>query len=466
MGEALHAPASTVAAVDLAEALQTVHGLDVFRHLPEHVGVELLCGGAHVEFGAGELLIQQGEPSHFALVLIEGAAEILVESKHGPIHLAALSAPALVGEVGVFTMVSRTATIRARTSVRAVVISEQALRRTGRENPGFLAAVLEQLGRRLDTFNKAIGFYAHALAALKRDEFDLTLLDDLMNPLPELADFSRSFRELAEQITWRKAHREEMAAAQAIQKAMLPLLELPGTFRDRLAVHAYMQSAQDVGGDLYDVFPLNSDRLVITIGDVCGKGIPAALFMAMTQTVLRYTLRHEATLDASIASANALLNANNREKMFATLFCGILDARNGALTYCSCGHHCPLIVRSNGRIEELPLSNLPLALKARAQFATGQIAMEAGDRLLLFTDGFSDASNAAGDRFGEGRLQKVVAESVGLSASEIIDNIVHSVNQFAGGASQFDDLTTVLVTLILPRDTSYGGTWPSLHAPQ
>jgi phosphoserine phosphatase RsbU/P len=273
--------------VDQSRITATVRGLQVFGHLPEKASVALIEGGQPVEFEEGQFLIKQGQPSDFALVVVDGVVDVLAESKYGFVHLAALQAPALVGEIGVFTNVSRTASIQAKTRVSAVRIDSDALHRFGHDNPGFLSAIMLQLGRRFETFNKAIGFYSHALEALERDDFDLTLLSDLMRPLPELVDFSRSFVRLAEQITLRKAHREEMANARAIQESMLPPDEQLQSCKDYVDVHATMRPAKEVGGDLYDVFPIDADHLAVTVGDVCGKGIPAALFMAMTQMVMR-----------------------------------------------------------------------------------------------------------------------------------------------------------------------------------
>jgi serine phosphatase RsbU (regulator of sigma subunit) len=429
----------------IASAVRT---LEVFRHLPEQVGLGLLERGRRIEFEPGELLVKQGAQSDFALVLIEGEADVLVETKHGPAHLASLASPALVGEIGVLTMVSRTASVRAKTRVQTVRIEAEVLHRVGQENPRFLSAILALLGRRVETFNKAVGFYSHALSALTEEKFDLALLDDLRNPLPELVDFSRSFRELAEQIAIQRAHREEMANAHAIQSAMLPGPQALEGCRDYVDIQAEMHSAREVGGDLYDFFLIDADHLAVTIGDVCGKGIPAALFMSMTQTVLRYTLRHETGLEAAVTAANALLAANNREKMFATLFCAVVDLRAGIVAYCSCGHQPPLILR-DGQSAELHSSfSLPLGLRANARFNADKIALEPGDRLLLFTDGFADATNVDGEKFGESRFHAMVAGLITTPSTQLLGRLFQSVESYTGEAPQFDDLTAVLITLL------------------
>ena len=226
------------------------------------------------------------------------------------------------------------------------------LQEFGSENPRFLAAVMMQVGRRFQTFNQAIGFYSNALDALRQHDFDLRLLDDLRAPLPELFDFAQSFCRLAEELVERRVHREEMANAVAIQRTMLPPAAALLHCGDAFDLFAHTLPARDVGGDFYDYFLLDDHRIAITIGDVSGKGIPAALFMAATQTALRVALRQQQTLDTAIAAANNLLVANNDEAMFATLFCATVDIRNGVGFTCNCGHPAPFVLRRAGVVTD------------------------------------------------------------------------------------------------------------------
>lgn len=434
--------------LDASQIVNAVRALPVFASLPEPSVVDLIRGGEVLQFDEEQILIKQGERSDYALVLMDGVVEVFVESKYGVVHLASMEAPAFVGEIGVFTNVPRTASIKTKTKVRAVRIGINELHRFGHENPRFLSSLMLQLGRRFETFNKAIGFYSHALGALERDEFDLTLLDDLRHPLPELVDFSRSFIRLAEQITLRRAHREEMANARAIQESMLPpdeTLERCGAYVD---IHAKMRPAREVGGDLYDFFLIDSDRLAVTIGDVCGKGIPAALFMAMTQMVMRYMLRQEDKVGDAATAGNALLSASNREMMFATLFCFVLDLKTGLVSYCSCGHHSPFILRNGKRIETVAASSLPLGLDENTKYKTESLVLEPGDQLFMFTDGFVDAVNPEGLRFGDERLEEMVNQFRAHPPQQFIQELIRSIDDFADGEPQFDDLTGLLVTSI------------------
>jgi CRP-like cAMP-binding protein len=434
--------------LDRLELAKIVQKLAVFSRVAESAAVDLLQQGELLDYPEQAILVTQGHVSDFALAVIDGAVEVFAESKYGPVNLASLEAPAFVGEIGVFTNVPRTASIRAKTKVQAIRIGVDALHRFGQENPSFLSSLMLQLGRRFETFNKAIGFYSHALAALERDDFNLALLDDLRNPLPELVDFSRSFISLAEQITIKRAHREELANAKAIQISMLPEQSALEQSKDYVAIHASMRPAREVGGDLYDCFAIDADRVAVTIGDVCGKGIPAALFMAMTQMVMRHALRQEADVGSAATAGNALLAAGNREMMFATLLCCVIDLTTGRVSYCCCGHHSPIILRKGKAIETLAVSNLPLGLDDRAKYKTELLDLDPGDQLLLYTDGFIDAVNGEDQRFGDERFLELVEGLRILPASRLIPSLMRAIDDFAGHEPQFDDLTAVLIDAV------------------
>src|SRR5262249_31779337 len=141
-----------------------------------------------------------------------------------------------------------------------------------------------------------------------------------------------------------------------------------------------------------------------------------------------------------------LLVANNREGMFTTLFCGVLDAPSGRLTYCNCGHNAPLILRRDGgTFESLPNSGPPLGIREKARYVPGSIDLAAGDILLLYTDGVTEAETSQNAQFGMERLQQTMQEARGQSARGVVDHIINSVAQFTKGAPQSDDITCVAV---------------------
>jgi phosphoserine phosphatase RsbU/P len=403
----------------------------------------LLGRGRILTLRPGEALLRQGEASDAAYIVIEGSASIHIETSYGNVDLSVVSAPALVGEIGIFTGVPRTATVAARTPLRVLRIDGRDLQEFGSANPRFLAAVMTQVGRRFQTFNQAVGFYSNALDALRRQDFNLRLLDDLRAPLPELFDFTQSFRRLAEELVERRTHREEMANAVAIQRTMLPPAAPLLNCGDAFDLFARTLPARDVGGDFYDYFLLDDRRVAITIGDVSGKGIPAALFMAAAQTALRVALRQQPTLDTAIAAANNLLVANNDEAMFATLFCATIDIRNGVGCACNCGHPAPFVRRRAGGRDRIASSGVPLGVQGDATYKSEPMTMHKGDMIFLWSDGLSDALNSAGENYGEQRLEQLVFALSPESARGAVLAAFDAVTEFAANTPQFDDLTAL-----------------------
>jgi len=255
-----------------------------------------------------------------------------------------------------------------------------------------------------------------------------------------------SDRSLAEQIAHRRAREAELASAAAIQRAMLPSHPPDGFTQGRFDVFPHMMPAREIGGDLYDIVSLDANRFMISIGDVCGKGIPAALFMAITQTVMRLEVRLGQDLQAEIEAANRQLVANNREEMFTTLFCGVLDAASGTMTWCNCGHTPALLLRrGESTFETLRTSGPPLGVIETARYAPRSVALAPGDVLVLYSDGVTEAEDPRSAQFGIERLQQALLEVRGQSASRIVEHVVRRVTEFADGAPQADDITCVAI---------------------
>lgn len=419
---------------------------DLMRHLPVEALAELVARGTCVTFAPDEFLMRRGERSEFALLLMEGTADVFIETAYEDVHLATCAGPAVVGEIGAFTGAPRTAHVRARTPIKAIRIGAPDLTQAGHSHPDFLGVALGQIGARFNTFNQAVGFYSTALNALERQDFDLKLLDDLRNPLPELANFAQSFRRLAEEIMVRQAQRREMASAAAIQRAMLPEPMPSAALGHRAEIHARMQPAKEVGGDFYDMFLLPDGRLVVSVGDVSGKGTPASLFMSAVQTALRYVLRHERDLATALRIVNELLCATNREDMFVTLFCAVLDLDKGTLDYCNCGHGDSLIVRADGTLERPVISSIAVGIADHARFTAERTTLVPGERLFLFTDGLGDAFNDKEVQFGEARVEAAVRAAGDLPTADFVASVVGEVVRFAGAAPQYDDITALCLT--------------------
>jgi serine phosphatase RsbU (regulator of sigma subunit) len=253
-------------------------------------------------------------------------------------------------------------------------------------------------------------------------------------------------RIMAAQLAQKRAREAEMASAAAIQRAMLPSMQ-PSDFAEaELDIFAHMIPAREVGGDLYDIVKLDGNRVVITIGDVCGKGVPASLFMAITQTIMRLVVRSGRDFQAEINAANKLLVANNREEMFTTLFCGVIDVPSGTMTYCNCGHNPPLVLRRGESTFE-PLRNCgpPLGIVDDISYVPRSIALAPGDMLLLYSDGVTEAESSQSAQFGIKRLEQTILEMRGHPARRMVEHVIKRVAEFAKGAAQSDDITCVAV---------------------
>jgi serine phosphatase RsbU (regulator of sigma subunit) len=253
-------------------------------------------------------------------------------------------------------------------------------------------------------------------------------------------------RIMAAQLAHKRAHEAEMASAAAIQRAMLPSMHAWDFAESRLDIFADMIPAREVGGDLYDIVELDENRVMITIGDVCGKGFPASLFMAITQTVMRLVIRSGHDLQAEINTANKLLVANNREEMFTTLFCGVIDVSSGTMTYCNCGHNPPLVLHgTQSTFESLRNCGPPLGIVDDINYAPRSIALAPGDLLFLYTDGVTEAESSQSGQFGVKRLEQAILEMRGHPARGVLEHVIKRVTEFARGAPQSDDITCVTV---------------------
>jgi phosphoserine phosphatase RsbU/P len=412
---------------------------------PTTVGL-LLAQSEPVDFDPQAVLVEQGHTSDCAYLIVDGEAEVQVHTSFGDVHLASVGPGALIGEIGVFADLPRNATVRAKTHTRALRLDREHLRAAGDRDPALLRSVVGRLGSHIARFNGAIGLYTNAVNALERDDFNLAILDELRQPGPELLDFAHQFRRMAEQIVERRAREAEMASAAAIQRAMLPDRLTTAYIRGDFEIAGRMKPAREVGGDLFDIIELDDARIVITIGDVCGKGVPAALFMAVTQTVMRLVMRAGDDLLANIVTANDLLVADNREDMFATLFCGVLDIGTGRLTYCNCGHNPPLVRRcGQGAFDALRACGPPLGVMAGIPYEVRTVTLAPGDLLFLYTDGVTEAEDAATAQFGTERLEHALSDTDGSAAEAIVGQTLGRVAEFTAGAPQSDDITCLAV---------------------
>ena len=209
---------------------------------------------------------------------------------------------------------------------------------------------------------------------------------------------------------------------------------------------AVLQPAKSVGGDLYDAFRIDADRLCFLVGDVTGKGVPASLFMALSKALSRSLLmRPQIALDVAVDGINAELSRDNGQMMAISILVGVLNLADGTLDLCSAGHENPLVVAADGTVRELVLEGGPaLCVVEGFPYPVERFRLEPGETLIAFTDGVTEAQDAAGDLYGRERTMAVVSGSQG-PLDELIDRLVAAVRSFEAAAEASDDLTILAV---------------------
>ncbi|WP_292522113.1 SpoIIE family protein phosphatase [Methanoculleus sp.] len=238
----------------------------------------------------------------------------------------------------------------------------------------------------------------------------------------------------------------ELRIAHDIQMSFLPerLPEVPG-----LNLAALSLPAKEVGGDFYDAITLPGNRTAFVIADVSGKGVPAALFMALSRTVLRANAQVPRSAREAVSEANVLIAEDAKSGMFVTLFYAVVDPEEKTLTYVNAGHNPPLLFRpGGGRPVPLKGTGIILGVMPEAEYREETVSLESGDLLLLYTDGVTEAINPDEVQFGEERLIETVMGWRDLSPAEIIDRVRDAVTEFSGDEPQFDDMTLMVIRVI------------------
>ncbi len=273
----------------------------------------------------------------------------------------------------------------------------------------------------------------------------------------DLDDLSRTIEKAVEQINFVKESQQEhtqlesiksdLAIAGEIQQAILPRIFPPFPhLADAVDIYATMTPAKDVGGDFYDFFPIDDERFGFVIADVSGKGVPASLFMAVSRTFIRAIGMRDIPSNECITSVNNMLCAESVDSMFVTVFYGIYNSRTGEIDYTNAGHNPPYILRKNNAVEPLPMAaNIVVGAFEGIPFESAHTQLEAGDALVLFTDGVTEAFNEKMEMFNEEGLEKTLRSVPGAGSSEIAEAILEDLKDFVGNEPQSDDITTLII---------------------
>lgn len=241
----------------------------------------------------------------------------------------------------------------------------------------------------------------------------------------------------------------ELQVARHIQMSIVPkkfpaFLALP-----QMDIYATLEPSREVGGDLYDFFQLDDERIFAVVGDVSGKGVPAALFMAVTQTLIKATARQGLPLGELMSRLNDELCENNEASMFVTLFVAILNVNTGAVEISNGGHNLPFLLSPNKGPEQLPRTRgMGLGVSEGVAFQTSSFTMQPGQALVMYTDGISEAHNPASELYTEERMRKFFVGQSDLHPRPLVENLLAEVRAFEAGGPQADDITVLVLTYL------------------
>jgi len=297
----------------------------------------------------------------------------------------------------------------------------------------------------------AYGEMKNIREAMNKGAFDFATkpidMDDLSRTIEKAIEQIHYVHESQEEHTELVSLKEDLTSASEIQQYFLPRVFPPfPEISDRLDIYASMEAAKDVGGDFYDFFRVDDDHIALVIADVCGKGIPAALFMAASQMIIHSKGTQRTSAAECLTEANSLLATYSVDDMFVTVFYAIYNTSTGRLTYCNAGHNPPRVLRADGTVEPIPKQgNLFMGALAGAVYKEGSLQLDCGDALVMYTDGVTEAKNLEHEEFGTERLDAMLSRLPGKSSRQIIEEVKTGVNGFVAGAEQHDDITMVVL---------------------
>ncbi|MCY4624115.1 MAG: SpoIIE family protein phosphatase [Chloroflexi bacterium] len=293
----------------------------------------------------------------------------------------------------------------------------------------------------------AYGDMKNIRTAMNRGAFDFVTkpidFEDLEVTIDRTLGHIAQWREALSSRDKLVALQNELDVARNMQQSILPTAFPKG---DDFEIYGSMEPARSVGGDFFDVVQLDHERVGVAIADVSGKGVPAALFMMSSRTLLKGSAIGHPEPAEVLKEVNDLLTQDNDAAMFVTVFYAVYDAYTGRFTYANGGHNAPLLIKANGERSLLPLTaGLALAIVPDMEFQQDSIVLSPGDTVVLYTDGVNEAMNRDHEEFGNDRLLEIFAGRPPKSATEANDVTFAAVAEFVAGAAQSDDITCLVL---------------------
>jgi sigma-B regulation protein RsbU (phosphoserine phosphatase) len=292
----------------------------------------------------------------------------------------------------------------------------------------------------------AYGDMDNIRTAMNRGAFDFVTkpvdFNDLETTIKKTIHELEILRQAQQEHDQLVAIQQDLVVARNIQQSILPKVFPPFPERNDFDIYAGMTPAKEVGGDFYDFFLIDKERLGLVIGDVSGKGIPAAIFMAVSRTLLKATAMKGLPPSECLAYVNDLLCLESTAAMFVTIFYGIFNTTTGEIEYSNGGHNPPYIMKADGKVQPLEMAGgIALGVMEGMSYDVNRIELQPGDGIFLYTDGVTEAFNAEGVMYTDQRLEQLLTGQNSQSIKAIVQKVFKNVSDFSTGMEQSDDIT-------------------------
>jgi sigma-B regulation protein RsbU (phosphoserine phosphatase) len=406
--------------------IELVQKLDLLQGARADVVRRLVRDAVERRFGPGDVILKEKASGREIYLIVEGNVEVVKDEGEAETRLGQRGPGELIGEMAFLEDRRRSATVRAMTPTLALEFSEAGLREALSEQPELLYRAMAALSARLR-------------------ESDQHLIADLRRKNAELARAYRELQAAQAALVEKERLEHELELARDIQQRLLPetFPQLAG-----FDCAAKSQPARLVGGDFYDVIPLGDDCVGLVMADVSGKGMPAALFMALTRSLMRAEAQRCASPKEALLRVHKLLLEISRTELFVTVLYGILDLPARTFRYARAGHERALYHSPrSGECRFLEGDGLMLGMVDPVILEELCLDLLPGDRIVLFSDGITDANSPDGQVFGRQRLMASVVELEELGAQGLCDGLFHRAQAFQAGSEQFDDMALLVAHL-------------------
>jgi len=405
-----------------------IRSISIFSSLPDEEVEHLAETLALEEIPQGSLLLEEDALGDRYYILVDGEVEVLKALGTADERLLGVRGPgSFIGEMSLFSEDSRhTASVRARTALQLLEMSPEDLGGLLYRQPKFVYEMMRVISQRLD-------------------ESENITIQELRQKNIELTQAYEELKAAQAEIIEKEKLEKELEVARDIQLSILPR-EFPQC--PRLDFGACIVPMAAVGGDFYDFITLDDDRFGVAVGDVTDHGVPAALFMALTATLLRVETQRTKSPKGVLEEVNRLLLDMNEAGMFVTLLYGILDCKKNTFQYARAGHELPIVMNPRGKWNDVGQSvGQPLGLFDEPLIDEQTLDLPSESLLVLYTDGVPNALNKQNQRFGLENFLAAIEKEKNHQAQDLCTQVLEIMDAFRGGEDPYDDVTLVAVKI-------------------